>query len=89
MERLEEYKADRKSKSLEETKGSHLGQNNDLIMQGGHKINVTTYLSEDGGAAPGGQGKWASQFRSMTEYDKKRHDSVKAFVDALHRLEER
>ena len=80
MERLEEYKADRKSKSLEETKGSH-------FLRG---INPSTYLTENDNRSASiyGEGKWATQFRSLTEYDKKRHDSVKAFVDALRRLEE-
>jgi len=36
-----------------------------------------------------GTRKWANQFQSLTEYDKKRDDSVKAYVDALRRLEER
>ena len=35
------------------------------------------------------QNKWTKRFTQLTEYDKKRHDGVKAFVDALRRLEEK
>jgi hypothetical protein len=78
MERLEEYKADRKSKSLEESKGGHL-----------MRINPSTALLTETDSQSFSSVKWADQYRSLTEYDKKRDDSVKAYVDALRRLEER
>ena len=81
MERLEEYKADRKSRSLEEKKGEH------LLPRGNLNINVMVDSQSVGGG--GISGKWAAEYKSLTEYDKSRHDEVKAFVDALRRLEER
>ena len=64
-----------------------------LSMRKSHltpKYYPSTYLTENDirSASIYGEGKWATQFRSLTEYDKKRHDGVKAFVDALRRLEE-
>jgi hypothetical protein len=52
MERLEEYKADRKSKSLEESKGEN-------FLRG---INPSTYLTENDirSACIYGEGKWAT-----------------------------
>jgi len=57
---------------------------NDLIMISHGSASV---LSEMGPLNM--QNKWSKRFYSLTEYDKKRHDGVKAFVEALRRLEER
>ena len=80
MERLEEYKADRNSRSLEETKGEKL-------LPRINRITMSDTCSIGGGKST--HGKWAAQFKNLTEYDKSRHDEVKAFVDALRRLEDR
>jgi hypothetical protein len=49
MERLEEYKAGRKSKSLEETKGEHL-----------MRINPSTQLFTESDMSMVGPKRWAS-----------------------------
>jgi hypothetical protein len=87
VESLEEFKKNqRKSKSLEENKHYLPIANiaNDLILASHASASV---LSEMGPLKM--QNKWSKRFSSLTEYDKKRHDGVKAFVEALRRLEER
>ena len=87
VESLESFKKNqRKSKSLEESKQYLPTGNpaNDLLMSSHASASV---LSEMGPL--GVQNKWSKRFSGLTEYDKKRHDGVKAFVEALRRLEER
>ncbi len=88
VESLEEFKAGRKSKSLEESKNllNNLPKNNqDLLMINGNGSVIAH--SETGQI--GKLTKWQKRYTSLTEYDKKRHDGVKAFVEALRRLEEK
>jgi len=76
VERLDNVEvAGRKSKSLEEHK--YLPHNSSQLIQAGDDVSESA------------QSDLARQYRTLTEYDKKRHDGVKFFVEALRRLEER
>jgi hypothetical protein len=92
VERLDKVVlADRKSKSLEETKQYLPHDDNHLLLfQTSQSQLIEQRSNPDSTQATSyGSSEFAREFSQLTEYDKKRHDGVKAYVEALRRMEDK